>query len=87
MLVSRGVLKHNVGEESQELLHLEVGWPLMRLWELRLDRGLDFGDGRELGRYERGVSGSNFARHLHQLCKMHIRDQNQLNASYILLNL
>ena len=49
MLVSRGVLKHNVGEESQELLHLEVGWPLMRLQELRLHRGIDFkGDGREL---------------------------------------
>ena len=29
-------LKHGVGEDLQELLHLEGGWPLRRVWELRL---------------------------------------------------
>ena len=56
--VSRADLKHSVGEDSQELLHLEVGWPLMRLRELRLHRGITFeGNERDLGRHERGVSG------------------------------
>ena len=64
---SRADLKHSVGENLQELLHLEVGWSLMRLRELRLHRGIGFRGGRmELGRHERGVRGYNFARHLHQ---------------------
>ena len=57
-LVRVADLKHGVGEDLQELLHLEGGWPLRRLRELRLHRGIDFdGDGRELGRHERGDSG------------------------------
>ena len=37
-LVSRADLKQNIGEDLQEFLHLEEGWPLMRL-----HRGIDFG--------------------------------------------
>ena len=49
-------MKHNVGEDLQELLHLELGWLLMRLQELGLHRRIDFGgDMTELGRHEQGV--------------------------------
>ena len=51
-------LKHEVGKDLQELLHLEGGWPLMRLREFMMHRGIVFnGDGRQLGRHERGDSG------------------------------
>ena len=43
-------LNHGVGEDLQELLHLEARWPLMRLRELRLHRVI--GVRSELGRHE-----------------------------------
>ena len=47
-------LKHGVGEEQQELPHLKVGRPLMRLRELWLHRGIGFGgDGMQWGHHER----------------------------------
>ena len=78
-------LKHGVGEELQELLHLEGGCPLRRLRELRLHRGIDFDDdGRELGRHERGDSGLNFTPLLHQLCEMHINGIQTRLLSFLL---
>ena len=57
-LVHVADLKHEVGKDLQELLHLEGGWPLMRLREFMMHRGIVFnGDGRQLGRHERGDSG------------------------------
>ena len=51
-------LNHGVGEDLQELFYLEGRWLLMRLWELKLHRGIGFrGDERELGCHDRGVSG------------------------------
>ena len=78
-------LKHGIGENLQELLHLEGGWPFMRLRQLKLHRGIGFDDDRrELGRHEQGDSGYNFTPHLHQLCEMHINGIQTTLFSFLL---
>ena len=56
-LICVAVLKHGLGDELQELLHLERGRSFVRLRELGLHRGIGVGGGgRELGCHERGRS-------------------------------
>ena len=79
-------LKHGVGDELQELLHLERGRSFVRLRELGLHWGIGVGGGgRELGCHERGRSDSKLARLLHQLCEMHIKGTQTSLASFILI--